>query len=87
MNRQPPGYEPGDLPFDAIPRLEMSDSNCASCSQGKRAPITPHSQYNDYEGNRTLTSRETIWYAKPLRHTAIVEYLLSAETKDSRSDQ
>ena len=23
----------------------MSDSNCASCSQGTRAPVTPHSQY------------------------------------------
>ena len=41
----------------------MSDSNCASCSQGTRAPITPHSQENDHAGNRTLTFRETIWCA------------------------
>ena len=39
MNRQPPGYGPGHLPFDSIPRLKTSDSNCASCSQGTRATI------------------------------------------------
>ena len=30
-----------------------------------------HIPENDHVGNRTPTPRETIWYAKPLRHTAI----------------
>ena len=40
----PPGYGPGNLPIDNIPRSEMSDSNCSSCARGIRAPITPHSR-------------------------------------------
>ena len=30
--------------FYSLSRLKTSDSNCASCSQGKRATITPRSQ-------------------------------------------
>ena len=47
--------------------------------QTRTAPHAPgayvlplhHIPENDHVGNRTPTPRETIWYAKPLRHTAI----------------
>ena len=34
-------------------------------------PLHHIPEENDHVGNRTPTPRETIWYAKPLRHTAI----------------
>ena len=35
---------------------------------------------NDHVGNRTPTPRETIWYAKPLRHTAICVIVFAVGT-------
>lgn len=36
--------------------LKVSDSNCYSCSQGKRVTITPYPQYGTGEGDRTPTA-------------------------------